>query len=153
MVLQVQEVPHLTWPACCRLPFYFTKCLCPYIILFSRPASSLHSRCSRATLSLWSSSGGRWEVETIHDLIFFKFKIICCRRWRSLPPSPWQPSPVTSWCSLACVCPNEFYVAPLWFLDSPRKIALLCHCFPQTLMKYIPARTSCSSKVHSLGNW
>merc|ERR1712079_707167 len=25
------------------------------------PASSLHSRCSRATLSLWSSSGGRWE--------------------------------------------------------------------------------------------
>merc|ERR1719291_1422185 len=43
MATTMLQDPNLTWPAYCRL------------------ASSLHSRCSRATLSLWSSSGGRWE--------------------------------------------------------------------------------------------
>merc|ERR1719348_282849 len=46
-----REVPHLTWPACCRR------------------ASSLHSRCSRATPSLWSSSGGRWEEVAVPSLL------------------------------------------------------------------------------------
>ena len=71
------------------------------------------------------------------------------RRWRPLPPSSWQPTPVTGLRTLAnCVrlCRNQVsapsYVAPFWFLDSPWKIALLCHCFPPTLMKYIPARTT-----------
>ena len=82
------------------------------------------------------------------------------RRWRPLPPSSWQPTPVTGLLTLAsCVrfCRNRVsapsYVAPFWFLDSPRKIALLCHCFPPTLMKYIPARTTkfpCSCSLFNL---
>ena len=61
-----------------------------HITLSSRLASSLHSRCSRATLSLWSSSGGRWEVESIS----LKFDFSELKTWfqEVAVPSPLLPA-------------------------------------------------------------